>query len=173
MNSFSSIYVNLSFMDDLDIQILTALSNNSRKSYVELANELEVSDATVHNRIRSLIDSGVIKGFVTLIDFEKMGFGVVAFVELKAKPGTADQVTQKLARIRGIVGIYEMHSDCDILIKIAARDLKDLRDKIVNEIGKIPEIVSNQNNTVLNLVKEDFIPPFLSPHVERIYPNKA
>jgi len=160
-------------MDDLDLQILAALSNNSRKSYVELASELEVSDATVHNRIRSLIDSGIIKGFITLIDFEKLGFGVVAFVELKTKPGTADQVTPKLARVKGIVGIYEMHSDCDILIKIVARDLKDLRDKIVNEVGKIPEVVSNHNNTVLNLVKEDFNPPFLSPHVARIYPNKG
>ena len=63
-----------------------ALGNNARKSYVELAHELEVSDATIHNRIRGMTNAGIIKGFVTLIDFERIGFTVLAFVELKTKP---------------------------------------------------------------------------------------
>ena len=160
-------------MDDLDLQILTALCNNSRKSYVELADELEVSDATVHNRIRGMIDSGVIKGFVTLLDFQKLGFNVTAFVELKTKPGSIDQATSKLARIKGVIGIYEIHSDYDVVVKVAARDLTELRDKIVNEIGKIPDVLSNRNNIVLNIIKEECNPPFLSPHAAKIYPNKG
>jgi Lrp/AsnC family transcriptional regulator for asnA, asnC and gidA len=155
-------------MDDLDLQILAALSNNARKSYVELAHELEVSDATIHNRIRGMIEGGIIKSFVTLIDFEKIGFGIMAFVELKTKPGTADIVAPKLAKIGGVVGIYEVHSHYDILLKIAARSLKELRSKIVNEIGKIPEVISNYNYTILNLVKEEPNPPILDSHNARI-----
>jgi len=155
-------------MDDLDLQILAALSNNARKSYVELAHELEVSDATIHNRIRGMVEGGIIKSFVTLIDFEKIGFGVMAFVELKTKPGTADIVAPKLAKIKGVIGIYEVHSHYDILLKLAARSLKELRQKIVNEIGRIPEVISNYNYTILNLVKEDSNPPIFDSHNERI-----
>jgi Lrp/AsnC family transcriptional regulator for asnA, asnC and gidA len=155
-------------MDELDLHILSALSNNARKSYVELAHELEVSDATIHNRIRGMTETGIIKGFITLIDFEKIGFGVIAFVELKIKPGTADIVAPKLAKIPGIVGIYEVHSHYDILLKVAAKSLKELRYKIVNEIGKIPEVLSNYNYTVLNLVKEDMNPPLPGSHHAKI-----
>ncbi len=155
-------------MDDLDLQILVALSNNARKSYVELAHELEVSDATIHNRIRGMIDAGIIKGFVTLVDFEKIGFGIMAFVELKTKPGTADIVAPKLAKIAGVIGIYEVHSHYDILLKVAAKSLKELRHKIVNEIGKIPEVLSNYNYTILNLVKEEANPPLTDPRNARL-----
>jgi Lrp/AsnC family transcriptional regulator, regulator for asnA, asnC and gidA len=155
-------------MDDLDLQILAALGNNARKSYVELAHELEVSDATIHNRIRGMIDAGIIKGFVTLIDFEKIGFTVLAFVELKTKPGTADIVTPKLGKISGVIGIYEVHSHYDILLKVAAKSLKELRHKIVNEIGKIPEVLSNYNYTILNLVKDEPNPPLMDSRNARI-----
>jgi Lrp/AsnC family transcriptional regulator for asnA, asnC and gidA len=155
-------------MDELDLQILAALSDNARKSYVELAHELEVSDATIHNRIRGMMETGIIKGFVTLIDFEKIGFGVMAFVELKTKPGTADIVAPKLAKISGIVGIYEVHSHYDILLKVTAKSIKELRHKIVNEIGKIPEVLSNYNYTVLNLVKDETNPPLPSSHHAKI-----
>src|ERR1700751_3479528 len=101
-------------MDSLDLQILAALSSNARKSYVELAHELEVSDATVHNRIRSMTEAGIIKGFVTMIDFEKIGFPLLAFVEIRTKPGTSDVVVPKLARISGVLGVYEVHSQYDI-----------------------------------------------------------
>jgi DNA-binding Lrp family transcriptional regulator len=160
-------------MDDIDLQILAALANNSRKSYVELANELEISDATVHNRIRSMLDSGIIKGFVTLVDFEKMGFGVMAFVELRTKSGTADLVGPKLFKIKGVVGIYETHSQCDFLVKIVARNLKELREKIVNEIGKIPEVLSSNNYVILNVVKDDWNPPSISPHGAKSVPIKG
>jgi Lrp/AsnC family transcriptional regulator for asnA, asnC and gidA len=155
-------------LDDLDLQILVALNNNARKSYVELAHELEVSDATIHNRIRGMIESGIIKGFVTLIDSEKIGYGVMAFVELKTKPGSADVVAPKLSKISGVVGIYEVHAHYDILLKIVAKSLKELRFKIVNEIGKIPEVLSNYNYTILNLVKEEPNPPLLDPRNAKI-----
>jgi Lrp/AsnC family transcriptional regulator, leucine-responsive regulatory protein len=60
--------------DDIDLNILHLMANNSRIPTIELANKLEVSTPTVRKRIRNLINLGVIQGYRINIDYAKMGY---------------------------------------------------------------------------------------------------
>ncbi len=60
-------------MDRLDVEILRRLSQDARKSYLEIARELNVANATVHERISKLREKGILKGFYTQMSAEKLG----------------------------------------------------------------------------------------------------
>ena len=60
-------------MDGLDVEILQRLSQDARKSYLEIARELNVANATVHERISKLKEKGILTGFYTRMSAEKLG----------------------------------------------------------------------------------------------------
>ena len=104
-------------MDELDLNILGALRRDARKPFLELARELGVSDATIHVRVKRMMEEGIIKGFDTIVDDGKLGYGVTAFIEIDVKPGTVAEAVAKLSRIDGILEIHEVHGHYDILLK--------------------------------------------------------
>lgn len=146
-------------MDDLDTRLIWALKQDARRSFLALSKELGVSDATIHKRVRNLEKVGIIKGYTTLLDAERLGYGVTAFIELRIKPGTAESVGEELAKIPNILDIFELHSHCDILLRVQVKDLHELRNELVNRITLIPDIVSKETNVVLNTVKSVGGPP--------------
>lgn len=149
-------------MDEIDYKILNALRDDARKPYLELAKEIGVSDATIHARVKKLVEEGVIKGFKAIIDDKKLGYEITVFVEVKVKPGTADIAISKLTKIDGVLEAHEIHGHCDILLKVRTKGLTELRDKIVNEIRAIEEIASTEAYTVLKIAKEEHslpVPP--------------
>ena len=72
-------------MDALDIKIIRSLNKNARKSFRELGRELKISMATVSNRIKKLEERGIIKGYIPLIDFEKIGYDLTAVISVRLK----------------------------------------------------------------------------------------
>lgn len=142
-------------MDDLDLRILEGLRVDARRPFLELAKELGVSDATIHVRVKRMMEEGVIKDFTTTIDHGKLGYGVTAFIEVKVKPGTTNEAILKLSSISGVLEAHEMLGHCDILLKVMVKDLNELRDKMVNEMKKVEEIVSSEAHAVLKVVKDN------------------
>lgn len=146
-------------MDDVDRRILDALRKDARKSFLALSKELGISDATIHKRVGKLERAGVILGYAAKLDPELLGYGVTALIELRIKPGTAGPVGEALARIPNVLDVFELHSHCDILVKVQTRDLRELRDELVDRIMLIPDIVSRETCVVLNVVKSSPGPP--------------
>lgn len=145
-------------MDALDTQILETLRRNARKPITEISKSLGVSDVTVHSRIRELINSGLIKGFTTDIDYEQLGYSVTAFVRLGAKPSDSNAIAQTLERLPWVIEIYEISSKFDLLLKIKATSLRDLRTKMAGELATIENVLSVDVTPVLNVRKESSMP---------------
>ncbi|MGH9920039.1 MAG: Lrp/AsnC family transcriptional regulator [Nitrososphaerales archaeon] len=146
-------------MDDLDVRLLAAMRKDARRPFLALSKDLGVSDATIHKRIRVLENAGIIKGYTARLDAEQLGYRITAFIELRIKPGSAESVGQKLAKFPNVLEVFELHSHCDILLKVQVKDLHELRDELINRISSIPEIVSKETNVVLNTVKSVNGPP--------------
>ncbi len=142
--------------DGIDSAILEILRRDGRASFTDMANELKVSDVTIHLRIKKLLERGIIKNFSANLDYSKLGFPLIAFVELKIAPGTIARVTESILGLEGVIEVYELHSHCDLMIKVRARDLNDLRDKVVLGIRtKLrQDLLSDDVHPVLKIVKE-------------------
>jgi Lrp/AsnC family transcriptional regulator, regulator for asnA, asnC and gidA len=142
-------------LDDVDLQIMYILAKDSSTAFVEIAKQIGISDATVHLRVRKLIDKGIIRRFTLSLNNDLLGYDHLVFAGINIKSGFADQVTEELSNIEEILEIHEMHNTFDLFLKIRAKDLNDIRDIVENKIRKLPYILETELMTVLKSSKEE------------------
>ena len=86
-------------LDDINLRIIDILSKDSSTTFVEIAKQIGISDATVHLRVRRLIAAGIITKFTISVDNNLLGYDHLVFIRINLKPGFADQVTEELSNI--------------------------------------------------------------------------
>lgn len=139
------------------------MSKDSSIPFVEIAKQIGISDATVHVRIKQLVATGVINKFTISIDNNRLGYNHVAFIGVNVEPGYAEEVARYLSTIDEILEMHEMLSRFDLLLKIRARSLDEMRDILVNKVRKYPRIVEIELMTTLKTIKEEQIISFDPP----------
>lgn len=142
-------------LDEINLRIIDALIKDSSKPFVEIAKELEISDATVHIRVKRLIAAGIIQKFTISIDTRLLGYDHVAFMGINVKPGSSDEVISHLKHIEEILEIHEIHGRFDLVLKIHARSLDEMREIVVNKIRNISQIIEAELMTILQTAKEE------------------
>jgi Lrp/AsnC family transcriptional regulator for asnA, asnC and gidA len=139
------------------LKILRILSKDSSIPIVEIAKKLGISDATVHLRIKNLLAVGIINKFTISVDNNRLGYTHVAFIGVNVVPGYTAEVTKYLTGLNEILELHEMLSRFDLLLKLRARNLNELRDFVVNKVRKFPRIVEIELMTTLRTSKEEQI----------------
>jgi len=145
-------------LDEIDLKILELLSKDARKSFREIAKELELSVATVHNRVKKLMAEGVIKGFAPIIDFSKLGYDLTALILLQADGSHLVEVENEVAKLEDTCAVYDVTGEFDIAV-IARFKSRDTLNRFIKSLLKIPHVKRTSTSMVLNVVKEDFRPP--------------
>lgn len=110
-------------LDALDRQILSMIADNARIPFLEVARACHVSGAAIHQRIRRLVQLGVIKGSQFVFDPESLGYETCAFIGLFLKdPSDFDRVVEALRAIPEVVECHYTTGGYDMFIKIYARN---------------------------------------------------
>lgn len=122
-------------LDKLDLKILKMLSINARKPYLEIARACNVSGAAIHQRIQKLYSMGVIKGSISLISPEKVGYDTCAFIGLYlSDPTKFDEVIAGLEAIPEVVECYFTTGKYDMFIKVYAKNNDHLLKSILDQL---------------------------------------
>ena len=128
-------------LDDLDRKILNILMHDAGVSYTEIGKKLFVAAGTVHVRIKKLRKRGVIRGSQLIVDPEKLGFDVTAFLGIYLdKSSLFESVERQLIEIPEITAAYYTTGVYGIFAKIVCRDTNHLRSVLHDKIQKIPGI---------------------------------
>jgi Lrp/AsnC family transcriptional regulator, regulator for asnA, asnC and gidA len=132
-------------IDPLDDKIIRILQSNSRKSFVEIADEIRLSESAVRRRIKNLIDSGIIKRFTIELEAGKK----TSAITLISVSSTADTsvVSSNLMKLNGVEIIYEITGQYDIAAIIVAPTIAEINEYI-DEVRKI-EGVSDTNTVII------------------------
>ena len=130
-------------LDEVDRGIIGHLRENARMTFVDIGKELSVSDATVYNRVRRLMEMGVIKRFTIEVDEAAMGKGTRGFILVNVKPGAVKEVSEQLAEIGRVSEVHEVHGSKDLIVKVGAKNLDSLRSVILKVRG-IPDVVGTE-----------------------------
>jgi Lrp/AsnC family transcriptional regulator for asnA, asnC and gidA len=150
-------HFNADLLDDVNLKIMDILSRDSSTPFVEIAKQIGISDATVHIRVRRLISEGVINKFTISVDNDLLGYDHLAFIGINVEPGFADEAIYELSSLEEVLEVHEMHGTFDLLLKIRAKDLDQMREVVENKIRKLPRILETELMTVLKTRKEDQI----------------
>ena len=142
-------------IDDINLKIIDILNKDASTSFVDIAKRIGVSDATIHIRVRRMIAAGIINKFTISVDNDLLGYDHLVFIGIKIAPGYADKITSDLLRVEEVLEMHELHGKFDLLLKIRAKNLNQLRDIVENKICKIPHIIKTELMTVLKTKKEE------------------
>jgi len=113
-------------IDGIDRKILAILQEDSAVSLNELAERVNLSSNACWRRVKKLEEDGVILRRVALLDHAKLGYGVMAFVSVRAAEHSdqwLEQFAGAIARIPEVVECYRMTGEIDYLLKIVAADI--------------------------------------------------
>jgi Lrp/AsnC family transcriptional regulator for asnA, asnC and gidA len=146
-------------LDEINLRILDILSQDASRPFVDIARELEISDATVHIRVKRLQAAGILRKFTIKTDNVLLGYDHLAFIGINISKGSRDEVLVTLSQLDEILELHEMYGQFDLLAKIRARSLEGMRDIIVNKISTIPQITEAQSMMVLKTIKEEHMIP--------------
>jgi len=145
-----------SVLDAIDLQILRTLQENARLTTKELAARVHLSTTPVFERLRRLEKGGFIRGYVAVLDAEKLGRGFTVFCSVKLKQMTRDVARDFISVIKDIPQVaecYNISGEYDYLLKIQAPDMKYYNEFIINVLGTIDSIGSILSSFVMNEIK--------------------
>lgn len=139
-------------LDDLDLQILSILFNDSRTPFLEIARQCHVSGGTIHVRMKKMEDMEIIKGTKLIVDNSKLGYDVSCFVGIRVdKASSYSEVLQEMKTIDEIVELHYTTGEYSIFIKVLCKNISHLQDLLMNRIQCINGIQST--NTFISLLK--------------------
>lgn len=128
-------------IDNLDMQILALLMEDATIPYTEIAKRLIVSGGTIHVRMKKMQDLGIIKGSNLLIDAQKIGYDVCAFLGIFLEKGSIyNDAVEKLKKVREIVELHYCTGAYSMFAKIICRDTNHLRAVLNDSIQAIEGI---------------------------------
>jgi Lrp/AsnC family transcriptional regulator, leucine-responsive regulatory protein len=148
-------------MDNTDARILSALSSDSRRSYAEVGAEVGLSTAAVHERVRKLIERGVIEHFDLRIAPEKVGLHFTAFVAIRNESGiNCAHLAEQLRAIPQVLELHSVAGEYDELLKVRTRNATEF-EQVIYQIKAIPGIARTTSTVVLRSEFENRTPVLL------------
>jgi DNA-binding Lrp family transcriptional regulator len=131
-------------LDDLDRQIVAALRADGRLSMRALASELHISRANAYARVDRLERSGVITGYSAIINPEKYGYVLSAYVFIKITQQSWKKVRNQVLSIPEVDHAALVSGEHDIMLLVRTRDAASLRDLVLTRLQGMPEVAGTQ-----------------------------
>lgn len=145
-------------LDRKDLILLNRLRIDSSRSASSLASELAIPRTTVQERIRRMVDQGIIKRFTVQEDYSKLGKPVTVFILISFD--TVSGVSQKEAaeEIAGLEDIYEVYiisGDWDILVKARGESIESIGRLVLEKIRSVRGVARTLTCASFRSVKEE------------------
>jgi len=144
-------------LDEKDREILRHLQDHARMSVTEIATRVHLSPTPVHERIRRLEESGVIKQYATLLDAQKLdrGLMVICYVSLKQHDKKAGlKFIQAINGLDEVVECYSISGEFDFMLKVRAKDMAGFYDFHVNRLSQVENLGHVQSVFVMGVIKD-------------------
>ncbi len=131
--------------DNIDLKILSELSNDSSISIPHLSKKINVNSSVVYSRIKRLIKRKLIERFTIEINNKELGYTVKSLTGINMDSKKRDNVIEELFKIREVREISEVTGRFDILVTMYARNLENMHQLVSEQIGKIQGIVGSES----------------------------
>jgi DNA-binding Lrp family transcriptional regulator len=146
-------------LDNKDAKILDELLDDGRKSVVEISDELGLPRATVQERLRKLVKSGVIRKFTAIPDYKRIGKEVTAYVFVtftSEKNISQRSLAEQISRIPGVYEVSVISGEWDILLKVRAASVEEIGALVVDRLRAMKGIEKTETCVVFQTIKESF-----------------
>jgi DNA-binding Lrp family transcriptional regulator len=143
-------------LDEKDCIVLQQLQRDARTSNTELARRVDLSAPGLQKRLRKLETSGVITGYVALVDPEAVGYDMLCFVQVTLQRHEPQAIARFRALVQTMPEVLECHhitGEYDYLLKVVLRNRKHLEHFLTETLTPIPGMDKLRTSLVLSEIK--------------------
>ncbi|KAB2858555.1 MAG: Lrp/AsnC family transcriptional regulator [Sphingopyxis terrae] len=144
-------------LDEFDRKIIAILGRDGRMTYTELAQRVGLSKTPCQQRVKRLVDSGLITGFRAIVDPAKLGLDHVAFTEVKLSDTREEALRRFNDAVRQIPEVEECHmiaSSFDYLLKVRTPDIRRYRIVLGEKSSSLPHVASTSTFVAMETICE-------------------
>ena len=144
-------------LDAFDRQILSELSKEGRLPVTELASRVGLTKSPCQARLKRLQRDGFIKGFIAILDSEKMGVEHVSFTEVKLSDTREQALAAFNAAVLKIEEIEQCHmiaGSFDYLLKVRTSDIASYRLVLGEKISQLPHVANTSSFIAMQAIKD-------------------
>ena len=149
-------------LDRYDLALLDALQRDGNATNATLGEAVHLSASQISRRLQRLADSGLIAGYVALLDPEVVGLGVTAFAQVileqhgKAQSETFEAAASALPEV---MECYSLSGDADYLLRLVAPDLQAFSELMMKRVLRLPGVAHIKTSIALQKVKQTHVLP--------------
>ncbi len=143
-------------LDATDLSILKLLQQNARATIKEISEGVHLSTTPVHERIKRMEESGVIKQYVTLLNASKVGKGlmVICYVSLRQHSKNAgEKFIKGILEMPEVLECLTISGQFDFMLKVVAANMDEYYHFHVNKLSSIENVGNVQSVFVMGIVK--------------------
>ena len=144
-------------LDEKDLAILRVLQQNARATVKEISDKVLLSTTPVHERIKRLEETGVIRQYATLVDHSKVkkGLMVICYVSLKEhSKKSGAKFIRTIHEMSEVIECYNISGEFDFMLKVVAENMDAYYDFHVNKLGQLENIGHMQSTFVMGVLKQ-------------------
>lgn len=140
-------------LDRYDRLILQTIQQHGRMSNQELAELINLSPSPCLRRVKQLEESGLISGYVALLDARKLGLTLVSFIQISMDKHTPERFNHFESKIAECAEVLECHlvtgQSADYLLKIIVKDMDDFQHFLLTKLTPIEGVSGVHSSFVL------------------------
>src|SRR5687768_7459702 len=143
-------------LDTKDLEILKLLQQNARMTIKEISEKIHLSTTPVHERIKRMEESGVIRQYVTLLNASKVGKGlmVICYVSLRQHSKNAgDKFIKSILEMPEVLECLTISGQFDFMLKVVSANMDEYYNFHVNRLSSIENVGNVQSVFVMGVVK--------------------
>ncbi len=144
-------------LDKNDYAILKLLQENARITVKEISQKIHLSTTPVHERIKRLEQSGVIRQYATLVDHAKVkkGLMVICYVSLKEHNRNAGvKFIKAINELNEVIECYNISGAFDFMLKVVEENMDSYYDFHVNRLSQLENVGNVQSVFVMGVIKQ-------------------
>jgi Lrp/AsnC family leucine-responsive transcriptional regulator len=143
-------------LDRIDQKILRQLQGNARMTNADLARSINLSPTPCLERVKRLEADGYILDYVTLLNPQKLGAGVVSFIQVqldRTNPDVFDRFKEQVALCPEVMECHMVAGGFDYLLKVRTRNMLEYRDFLGETLARMSDIKQTHTYVVMEEVK--------------------
>jgi len=144
-------------LDKTDLAILYWLQKNARMTIKEISDQVHLSTTPVHERIKRLEQSGVIKQYATIVESSKVkkGLTVICYVSLKEHNKIAgNKFIKNILAMQEVIECFNISGEFDFMLKVVCEDMNTYYDFHVNKLSQLDNVGHVQSTFVMGVIKQ-------------------
>lgn len=141
------------YLDGIDKKILRALMEDARTPILQIAREVGISGAAIHQRLRKLDKSGLIAGSKFIVDPKVMGYTTMAFVGIYLDKAVSNpEAVKQLKKIPEVIECHYTTGHWSIFVKILSKNNEHLMHLLNTEVQSIKGV--SRTETFISLQQQ-------------------